>query len=90
MTNSFQAEDVIGEGGFGVVYRGALPDGSTVAVKRACREAMRSSREFRTEVKLLSRLHHQVRTFLARVTVNFCSFRRFCLQFGLISLFVIF
>ncbi|GAQ89816.1 CHRD domain containing protein kinase superfamily protein [Klebsormidium nitens] len=59
MTNSFQAEDVIGEGGFGVVYRGALPDGSVVAVKRACREAMRSSREFRTEVKLLSRLHHQ-------------------------------
>jgi serine/threonine protein kinase len=66
-TNSFQAEDIIGEGGFGVVYRGNLVDGTAVAVKRANREAMRSSREFRSEVKLLSRLHHQVRARVLRV-----------------------
>lgn len=32
-TNGFVEENVIGEGGYGVVYRGVLPDGSVVAVK---------------------------------------------------------
>lgn len=32
-TNRFSADNVIGEGGYGVVYRGVLPDGSVVAVK---------------------------------------------------------
>lgn len=32
-TNGFVEENVIGEGGYGVVYRGVLPDGSIVAVK---------------------------------------------------------
>jgi serine/threonine protein kinase len=59
-TNNFHPESVIGQGGFGVVYRGRLADGTAVAVKRASKGALRSSREFRTEVKLLSRLHHQV------------------------------
>lgn len=32
-TNQFSSENVIGEGGYGVVYRGVLHDGSVVAVK---------------------------------------------------------
>jgi hypothetical protein len=32
-TRGFAEENVIGEGGYGVVYRGVLPDGSVVAVK---------------------------------------------------------
>lgn len=32
-TNRFSTDNVIGEGGYGVVYRGVLPDGSVVAVK---------------------------------------------------------
>lgn len=32
-TREFSQENVIGEGGYGVVYRGALQDGSVVAVK---------------------------------------------------------
>lgn len=32
-TRGFSQENVIGEGGYGVVYRGALQDGSVVAVK---------------------------------------------------------
>lgn len=32
-TDGFVEENVIGEGGYGVVYRGLLPDGSVVAVK---------------------------------------------------------
>lgn len=33
-TNRFSAENVIGEGGYGVVYRGRLINGSEVAVKK--------------------------------------------------------
>lgn len=33
-TNRFSPENVIGEGGYGVVYRGRLINGSDVAVKR--------------------------------------------------------
>lgn len=32
-TSCFAVENVIGEGGYGVVYRGVLSDGSVVAVK---------------------------------------------------------
>lgn len=32
-TNQFSGDNVIGEGGYGVVYRGVLSDGSVVAVK---------------------------------------------------------
>jgi len=33
-TKGFRAENVIGEGGYGVVFRGVLQDGSVVAVKK--------------------------------------------------------
>lgn len=32
-TNQFSSQNVIGEGGYGIVYRGVLQDGSVVAVK---------------------------------------------------------
>lgn len=32
-TNGFASGNVIGEGGYGIVYRGVLHDGSVVAVK---------------------------------------------------------
>lgn len=32
-TKGFAEESVVGEGGYGVVYRGVLPDGSVIAVK---------------------------------------------------------
>lgn len=32
-TGGFSEENVIGEGGYGIVYRGVLDDGSVVAVK---------------------------------------------------------
>lgn len=59
LTSNFQTDRVIGEGSFGVVYRATLPDGTEVAIKRANTEALRSLKVFRTEVQLLSRLHHQ-------------------------------
>ncbi|XWS20136.1 hypothetical protein CRYUN_Cryun31cG0074700 [Craigia yunnanensis] len=58
-TNSFDASRVIGEGGFGIVYRGMLDDGAAVAVKVLKRKDQRGGQEFLAEVEMLSRLHHR-------------------------------
>ncbi|KAL5824333.1 hypothetical protein ACOSQ3_020396 [Xanthoceras sorbifolium] len=58
-TKSFDALRIIGEGGFGVVYRGTLDDGREVAVKVLKRDDQRGGREFLAEVEMLSRLHHR-------------------------------
>ncbi|KAL6989650.1 non-specific serine,threonine protein kinase [Sarracenia purpurea var. burkii] len=55
-TDMFSEANVIGNGGFGVVYRGVLRDGTVAAVKRLHREGKQRERSFRIEVDLLSRL----------------------------------
>ncbi|KAJ6800292.1 putative serine/threonine-protein kinase PBL7 isoform X1 [Iris pallida] len=56
-TDGFSPENVIGNGGFGVVFRGVLRDGMEAAIKVLHREGKQGEREFRMEVDLLSRLH---------------------------------
>ncbi|CAN6242082.1 unnamed protein product [Urochloa humidicola] len=58
-TNDFSESAVIGRGGYGKVYRGVLADGTVVAVKRAQKGSLQGSKEFFTEIELLSRLHHR-------------------------------
>ncbi|XP_031496366.1 putative receptor protein kinase ZmPK1 [Nymphaea colorata] len=48
---------IIGEGGYGVVYKGQLPDGRVVAVKRL-KTSPRSEAELWAEVKIIGRMHH--------------------------------
>ncbi|MCL7021689.1 hypothetical protein MKW94_002765, partial [Papaver nudicaule] len=50
---------VIGEGGYGKVYRGVLTDQTIVAVKRAQFGSLQGEKEFLTEIEFLSRLHHR-------------------------------
>ncbi|MCL7038470.1 hypothetical protein MKW94_017383, partial [Papaver nudicaule] len=50
---------VIGEGGYGKVYRGVLADQTIVAVKRAQVGSLQGEKEFLTEIEFLSRLHHR-------------------------------
>ncbi|XP_059648550.1 probable serine/threonine-protein kinase PBL7 [Cornus florida] len=56
-TDKFSETNVIGNGGFGVVYRGVLSDGTVAAIKLLRREGKQVERAFRTEVDLLSRLN---------------------------------
>lgn len=58
-TNNFDSSRILGEGGFGLVYRGVLNDGRDVAVKILKRDDGRGGREFLAEVDMLSRLHHR-------------------------------
>ncbi|CAJ1970783.1 unnamed protein product [Sphenostylis stenocarpa] len=58
-TNNFSESAQIGEGGYGKVYKGRLPDGTVVAIKRAQEGSLQGEREFLTEIELLSRLHHR-------------------------------
>lgn len=57
-THSFSASFKIGEGGFGTVYKGQLPGGQWIAIKRAKKEHF-DSPEFSSEVEILSKIDHR-------------------------------
>ena len=58
-TSNFSDSALIGQGGYGKVYRGVLADGTGAAVKRTQQGSLQGSEEFFTEIELLSRLHHR-------------------------------
>ncbi|KAK7843348.1 putative leucine-rich repeat receptor-like protein kinase [Quercus suber] len=58
-TNNFSEENSIGSGGYGKVYWGTLPTGQPIAIKRAQKESLQGGHEFKTEIELLSRVHHK-------------------------------
>lgn len=58
-THHFSANNIIGEGGYGVVYRGLLINGSQVAVKRLVNNMGQAEREFRVEVEAIGHVRHK-------------------------------
>ncbi|KAI7747949.1 hypothetical protein M8C21_028494, partial [Ambrosia artemisiifolia] len=58
-TTNFSSENKIGEGGFGVVYKGTLPSGLEIAVKRLSKGSGQGLLEFKNEVLLLAKLQHR-------------------------------
>ncbi|KAK7324672.1 hypothetical protein VNO77_28420 [Canavalia gladiata] len=56
-TGGFSKSNVIGHGGFGLVYRGVLNDCRKVAIKFMDQAGKQGEEEFKVEVELLSRLH---------------------------------
>ncbi|CAA0834722.1 Protein kinase superfamily protein [Striga hermonthica] len=60
-TNHFDPKRKIGDGGFGSVYLGQLPDGSLVAVKHLHKHNSKngiSTKSFCNEILILSSIHH--------------------------------
>ncbi|KAF8035942.1 hypothetical protein BT93_C1844 [Corymbia citriodora subsp. variegata] len=58
-TDYFAPRNKLGEGGFGPVYKGQLPDGLEIAVKRLSKMSRQGLEEFKNEVTLISKLQHR-------------------------------
>ncbi|XP_034892319.2 cysteine-rich receptor-like protein kinase 29 [Populus alba] len=69
-TEDFSEKNKLGQGGFGAVYKGALPSGQEIAVKRLSKDSGQGDLEFKNEVLLVARLQHR----------NLVRLLGFCLQ----------
>ena len=58
-TDNFSQKNFIGRGGFGIVYKGNLADGTVVAVKRIIESDFQGNDEFCNEVEIISNLKHR-------------------------------
>uniref|UniRef100_A0A0D9V2M2 non-specific serine/threonine protein kinase n=1 Tax=Leersia perrieri TaxID=77586 RepID=A0A0D9V2M2_9ORYZ len=58
-TNGFSDDNIIGEGGYGVVYHGHLINGTEVAVKKLFNNIGQAEKEFRVEVESIGHVRHK-------------------------------
>lgn len=59
-TNNFSQRNILGEGGYGIVYKGRLPDGTIVAVKRLKNNVLDvGDDQFHTEVGVIALVVHR-------------------------------
>ncbi|KAJ0974281.1 hypothetical protein J5N97_016246 [Dioscorea zingiberensis] len=58
-TNNFDEANIIGCGGFGLVYKATLLDGRKFAIKKLSGDYGQMEREFQAEVEALSRAQHK-------------------------------
>ncbi|KAL7088805.1 hypothetical protein ACP275_13G150200 [Erythranthe tilingii] len=58
-TNNFSDENKLGQGGFGPVYKGTLPCGQEIAIKRLSRKSGQGVEEFKNEIMLIAKLQHR-------------------------------
>ncbi|RDX85763.1 Cysteine-rich receptor-like protein kinase 26, partial [Mucuna pruriens] len=71
-TNNFADANKLGQGGFGPVYKGTLPNGEEVAIKRLSRGSGQGDIEFKNELLLGAKLQHR----------NLVRLLGFCLETG--------
>lgn len=71
-TNNFSKENILGRGGFGIVYKGRLHDGTEIAVKRmeASIASNKGLTEFRAEIEVLTKVRHRHLVALHGFCVN--------------------
>ncbi|PON45536.1 Tyrosine-protein kinase [Trema orientale] len=70
-TEGFSVENKLGEGGYGPVYKGVLPNGQEIAVKKLSTASTQGFEELKNEVVLTAKLQH---VNLVRV-LGFCTER---------------
>ncbi|RDY09693.1 putative serine/threonine-protein kinase, partial [Mucuna pruriens] len=58
-TNGFSPDNVIGEGGYGIVYHGLLSDNTHVAIKNLLNNRGQAEKEFKVEVEAIGRVRHK-------------------------------
>ncbi|XP_022877309.1 probable receptor-like protein kinase At2g42960 [Olea europaea var. sylvestris] len=58
-TNRFSADNILGEGGYGVVYQGRLVNGTDVAVKKLLNNLGQAEKEFSVEVEAIGHVRHK-------------------------------
>ncbi|CAG7859725.1 unnamed protein product [Brassica rapa] len=58
-TDGFSDKHVIGQGGYGIVYRGVLEDKSIVAIKNLLNNRGQAEKEFKVEVEAIGRVRHK-------------------------------
>nr|AGN12779.1 Lal2 S-domain receptor kinase [Leavenworthia alabamica] len=68
-TENFSDSNTLGKGGFGTVYKGQLPDGQYIAVKKMTEMSQGGVEGFANEMKLIARVQH---SNLIRL-LGFCS-----------------
>ncbi|KAK7300656.1 hypothetical protein RJT34_11504 [Clitoria ternatea] len=61
VTNNFSEKNILGQGGFGTVYKGELHDGTRIAVKRMECGAItgKGAGEFKSEIAVLTKVRHR-------------------------------
>nr|VUE13620.1 At421370-like [Capsella orientalis] len=57
-TDNFSDSNKLGQGGFGIVYKGRLLDGQDIAVKRLSETSTQGTSEFKNEMRLIAKLQH--------------------------------
>ncbi|PWA51769.1 protein kinase-like domain, Concanavalin A-like lectin/glucanase domain protein [Artemisia annua] len=67
-TNGFSQQNFIGQGGFGVVHKGTLEDGTVVAVKKMISFDAETDNDFVNEAEIISKIRHR----------NLLALRGFC------------
>ena len=67
-TKNFSRDNIIGRGGYGNVYKGLLPDGSEVALKRFKNCSAAGDASFKHEVEVIASVRH----------VNLVALRGYC------------
>ncbi|XP_038883071.1 cysteine-rich receptor-like protein kinase 29 [Benincasa hispida] len=58
-TDNFSVSNKLGQGGFGIVYKGKLFNGQEIAVKRLTQGSQQGDLEFKNEVLLVAKLQHR-------------------------------
>uniref|UniRef100_A0A7N0VEL8 non-specific serine/threonine protein kinase n=1 Tax=Kalanchoe fedtschenkoi TaxID=63787 RepID=A0A7N0VEL8_KALFE len=58
-TDNFSADNKLGQGGFGPVYKGLLQGGQGIAVKKLSQDSKQGSDEFKNEVMCIAKLQHR-------------------------------